>query len=149
MKILLACSSGGHFIQLYSLKEFWQGYDRVWVTFPGNDTNTLLMDENVHWAHHPTNRNIPNFFKNLSLARKILKQENPDRVITTGAGVGVPFIYIAKMMGIKTIFIESLTRISHISLSGRLVYFVADEFLVQWPELAKKYKRSKFTGQVI
>jgi len=149
MKICLVCSSGGHFLQLYSLKESWSGFDHFWVTFKGRDTECMLKDERVFYSHSPTNRNIKNLVKNLFLAAKILKRERPDAVVSTGAGVAVPFIYIAKALGIKTIYIESITRSKDLSLSAKLVYFVTDELLVQWPELGKKYGRAKFKGQVL
>jgi len=149
MKLCLVCSSGGHFLQLHSLKELWREYERFWVTFPHKDTQFLLQNEKKYWANYPTNRNIKNLIKNIFLAWKILiKKEKPDIVISTGAGVSVPFIYIARLVGIKTVYIESLARINNLSLSGKLVYPLAHYFLVQWPELAKKYQKAKFVGQV-
>lgn len=149
MKIVLVCSSGGHFLQLYSLKDFWEDIEHFWVTFDMQDTRVLLNKEKVFYAFSPTNRNIKNLIKNIFLGIEILRQEKPQIVISTGAGVAVPFIYIAKILGIKTIYIESITRVNQLSLSGKLVYPVVDNLLVQWPELTKSYKKSKFVGQVI
>ena len=149
MKICLVCSSGGHFSQLYSLRKFWEEFEHFWVTFPGRDTTSLLQNEKVYWAYYPTNRNIKNLIKNIILAIKILKKKKPDVVISTGAGVSVPFIYIAKLLRIKTIYIESLTRINGLSLSAKLVYPVVDHLIVQWPELENRYGKAKFVGQVI
>lgn len=149
MKLCLVCSSGGHFLQLYSLKELWEQYDHFWVTFPYSDTQSLLENKKKYWAHCPTNRNIKNFIKNLFLASKILREEKPNVIISTGAGVAVPFMYLGRLFGIKTLFIESLTRVESLSLSGKLVYPVTPYFLVQWPELASKYKKTTYFGQVI
>ena len=149
MKLCLVCSSGGHFLQLYYLKELWGEYDHFWVTFPHNDTKFLLKNEKKYWAHYPTNRNIKNFVKNLFFATKILWKEKPCAVISTGAGVAVPFVYLAKVLGLKTIYIESLTRTKAFSLSGKLVYPVVNHMFVQWPELADKHKKAVFKGQVI
>ncbi|KPJ65845.1 MAG: hypothetical protein AMJ43_09865 [Coxiella sp. DG_40] len=149
MKICLVCSSGGHFFTLRSLQELWNRYDRFWVTFPAADTKFFLRTEKAYWAYYPTNRNIKNFIKNLFLAFKILQEQKPDVIISTGAGVAVPFMYMGKILRIKTIYIESLTRIETFSLSGKLAYPVVDCMLVQWPELASKYKRAIYRGQVI
>ena len=91
MKLCLVCSSGGHFFELYFLKEFWGEFDRFWVTFlekdapilydtrfydaqlPVNRNISILRDEVAYNAHHPSNRSIKNFFKNMFLAFKILK----------------------------------------------------------------------------
>jgi beta-1,4-N-acetylglucosaminyltransferase len=149
MKLCLVCSSGGHFLQLHSLKEMWQGYERVWVTFPGKDTEYYLAHEKKYYAYYPTNRSIWNLVKNIVLAVRTLKIEKPDIILSTGAGVAVPFIYAGKLLGIKTIYIESLTRVNSLSLTGRLIYPVVNDLLVQWPELAAKYKKAHFAGQVI
>jgi len=146
MKLVLVCSSGGHFLQLYFLKELWKDYERIWVTFPGNDTEYFLRGETVFWGHCPTNRNLVNLFKNAILALQLLRKERPDAVLSTGAGISVPFIFIAKILRIKTIYIESLTRINELSLSARLVYGVADHMLVRWPELAARYKKTEHRG---
>lgn len=148
-KIALVCSSGGHFLQLFSLKAFWEGFDRFWVTFRKGDTTSLLYNEKTYFAFSPTNRSLKNFIRNLFLAPQLLLREKPGVLVTTGAGISVPFIYMAKFLRIRTIYIESITRVNDLSLSGKLVYFFADELLVQWPELAEKYNKAKFMGQVI
>lgn len=148
-KLCLVCSSGGHLIEMHSLEAFWKDKDRFWVTFSGPDAESILRGERVHYGYHPTNRNIKNLFKNFLLALRILKLEKPDIVVSTGAGIGVPFIYAAKLMRIRTIYIESLTFIERMSLTGRLVYLIADHFLVQWPELARKYERAEYKGTVL
>jgi len=149
MKILLVCSRGGHLFQLYLLKEFWKDYDRLWVTSSGCDSRVLLKDEPVCYAHFPTNRNIVNFVRNLFLAFRILKKEKPDFVVSTGAGVAVPFIYAAKALKIKTVYLECLGQAKRLSLSGRLVYPLVDRLIVQWPSLAEKYNKAEFAGQII
>ena len=149
MKLCLVASSGGHLMQLYSLKPAWESHQRFWVTFPQNDAHFLLEKEKVFYAYFPTNRNLKNFFKNISLAWKLLRSEKPDAVISTGAGVGVPLLWMGRLMGMRTIYIESLTRIKALSFSGKLVYPIVHRFFVQWPELALKYRRAIYNGQVL
>lgn len=147
-KILLVCSAGGHFFELYLLKELWIEYDRIWVTHPGQDTEYLLRNEKIYMGYSPTRRNIKNFIRNLFLAVYILWKEKPDVIFSTGAAVGVPFIYAGKVFRCQTVFIELLTRVDSLSLSGKLVYPFVDHFMVQWPELTKKYKKSQFKGRI-
>jgi len=90
-----------------------------------------------------------NLFRNTFLAFKVLRKEKPDLVISTGAGVAVPFIYAAKFFGMKTIYIESLTRVKDLSLAGKLIYPVVDHIFVQWQELANKYRKADFKGRVL
>ncbi|GJL78472.1 MAG: hypothetical protein NPINA01_14610 [Nitrospinaceae bacterium] len=109
----------------------------------------MLSQDDHYWAYSPTNRNIKNLFRNAFLAFKILKREKPDLILTTGAGIAVPFVYTAKLFGIKTVYVESLTRVDDLSLTGKLIYPVVDHLLVQWPELAGKFKKASFKGQVL
>ncbi len=148
-KIALICSSGGHLFELLRLRECFSDQPHFWVTFLTEDAQILLQDQRVYWAYYPTNRSLTKFAKNLLLAAKILSRERPTHIITTGAGVAVPFIYLAKFFGAKTIYLESLARIDGLSLSGKLVYFFVDHFLVQWEELGRRYRRAVYGGRVI
>lgn len=148
-KLALIASSGGHLFQLSSLKEFWENKDHFWVSFKTEDAKYLLKDEKVYWAYFPTNRSIKNLFKNLYLAFMIVRSEKPDAIISTGAGIAVPFIVIGKIFKIKTLYLESITRSEELSLSGRLIYPFVDKLLVQWPQLAEKYKKPEFKGRII
>jgi len=147
--VALIASSGGHLFQLSSLKEFWGEKEHFWVSFPTEDAKYLLRNEKVFWAHFPTNRNVKNLIRNLFLAFKIVKKEKPDAIISTGAGIAVPFIIIGKIFNIKTLYLESITRSEELSLSGRLVYPFVDNLLVQWPELAEMYSKAEFRGRII
>ena len=149
MKLCLVASSGGHLLQLVSLQEAWKAHERFWVTFPKMDSQTLLSEERVFWAYHPTNRNLKNLVRNLWLAWKILSCEKPDVIISTGAGVGVPFIWLGRLLKIRTVYIESITFIKDLSLSGKLVYPFVDRFFVQWPDLASRYPKAVCEGQVL
>jgi beta-1,4-N-acetylglucosaminyltransferase len=146
MKILLVCSSGGHFKALNQLQPFWEQHQRCWVTFRTTTTQTALQDEQVYWAFSPTNRNIPNLIRNLILAWRVVRQERPQVIITTGAGVAVPFIIVSKLMGSQTIFVESITRIQQLSLSARLVLPFLDVLYVQWPQLKTLYPQAELVS---
>lgn len=149
MKLCLVVSSGGHLLQLVSLKAAWEAHERFWVTFRKDDAQALLEGERIIWAYHPTNRNLKNFLRNLWLAWRILRRERPDAIISTGAGVAVPFLWIGRLLGMRTIYVESLSRIERLSLSGKLVYPVVDRFFVQWPELLARYPKATYAGQVV
>lgn len=148
-KVCLVCSSGGHFVQMYSMCELWKQYECLWVTFPGEDTDCLLRDANVVHAYHPTNRSIKNLIRNIGLAWTTLRRERPSAIVSTGAGVAVPFMLIGRLLGIRTIYIDSLTRTDDLSLSGRLLYRWVHTFLVQWPAVAEKHPRALFRGRVL
>ena len=148
MKVALVGSSGGHLAHLSLLKKFWENEERFWVTFDKPDARSLLKDEVFYPCYFPTNRNIRNTVKNTILAIKILIKEKPDLIISSGAAVAVPFFWVGKLLGAKTIYIEIFDRIEKPTLTGKLVYPVTDKFIVQWDELKKVYPKSINLGGI-
>ena len=148
MKIALVGSSGGHLTHLYLLKKFWENEDRFWVTFDKTDAKSILKEERFYPCYYPTNRNVKNTIKNTILAFKILRKEKPDLIISSGAAVAVPFFWIGKLFGAKTVYIEIFDRIDKPTLTGKLVYPVTDKFIVQWEELIKVYPKAINLGGI-
>ncbi len=147
--VLLVCSAGGHLMQLRMLETVWGDRNRVWVTHRREDALSLLAAEEVVFAHGPTTRNIPNLLRNLLLAWRTTRRLRPSVMLTTGAGVAVPFAWIARFHGTKVVYVESLTRIHRPSLSCRLIAPVASRIYAQWPELAETMPRARFVGSVL
>ena len=148
MKIALVGSSGGHLTHLFLLKKFWEKEDRIWVTFDKEDSRSILKNEKRYNAHFPTNRNLKNLILNTFLAIKVLFLEKPDVIISSGAAVAVPFFYLGKLFGAKTIYIEDFDRIDKPTLTGKLVYPVTDRFIIQWEELNKVYPKGIYLGGI-
>ena len=148
LKICLVGSSGGHLTHLYMLKPLWEKNDRFWVTFDKIDANSILKDEKVYHCYFPTNRNIWNLIRNTFLAIKVLHKEKPDLIISSGAAVAVPFFYLGKLRGAKTIYIEVFDRTDKPTLTGKLVYPITDTFIVQWDEMKDVYKKSINLGSI-
>ena len=148
LKICLVGSSGGHLTHLYMLKPFWKDKNRFWVTFDKEDARSLLKDEKVYPCYFPTNRNIKNLIRNTFLAIRVLKKEKPDLIISSGAAVAVPFFYLGKLFGTKTIYIEVFDRINKPTLTGKLVYPVTDRFIGQWEEMKKVYPKAINFGSI-
>lgn len=148
MKLLLVCNPGGHFSTMMGLKKFWSAHTREWVTYPKFDTRHLAGEEQVHWVNLQEARMLGRAVWNFLKALLIIRKSRPDLVISTGASLAVPFILASKLYGIKTIFIESISRSSRLSLSGKLVYNLVDELYVQWPECQERYPKAQYKGIV-
>ncbi len=147
--VLLVCTGGGHLLQLWSLRAAWAGYDHAWVVAgDGADVESLLRDERVFTAHFPAHRSGKNLLRNLVLAARLLRRLRPRLVLTTGAAVAVPFAWVARLRGIKVVYVESLARAEKPSLSCRLVAPAADRIYVQWPELMRALPRARDAGTV-
>jgi len=146
MRVMLVCSSGGHLTQLYKLRPWWQRYERTWVTFADAHAESLLAGEQVTPAFAPTTRNIPNALRNLRLAYRVIRAERPDVLVSDGAGLAFPFFVIARLLGIRTVYIEVFDRISRPTLTGRLCYPLSDLFVLQWQQQSEHYPRGQVIG---
>ena len=148
MKVCLVGSSGGHLTHLYMLKPFWQDKERFWVTFNKEDANSILEGEQVYHCYYPTNRSLKAMLINTRLAWKVLRKERPDVIVSSGAAVAVPFFYLGKLFGMKTIYIEVFDRIDKPTMTGKMVYPVTDRFIVQWEEMKQVYKKAINLGSI-
>ncbi|VVB64352.1 Oligosaccharide biosynthesis protein Alg14 like protein [uncultured archaeon] len=150
MKICLVCSHGGHFAEMKRLRDALEDYDYFFVTYEAESTKNLKNAYFIKYESSSLKLKIMilgTFFK----AFKILIKEKPDVIISTGGGeIAVPFCYIGKIFGINIIYIETLARVTTRSAGGRLVYPIADLFLVQWESLLDKYgSKAKYWGNII
>lgn len=142
MKALYVASAGGHLAQLIAIDKFWKQHDRTWATFELPEVKAALEGEKIDWVYFPTTRNIPNAVRNVGVAWRTLRREKPDVVISSGAAVAVSFFAVAKILGIRTVFIEAYDRITMPTMSGRLCYPMSDLFVVQWEEQQKAFPES-------
>jgi UDP-N-acetylglucosamine:LPS N-acetylglucosamine transferase len=147
--VLLVGSSGGHLTQLWALAPWWREHRRTWVSFDTPDATSLLRDERTVWAYSPTTRNIPNLLRNAFLAWRTLRSDRPDIVVSTGAGVAVPFFVLARLMRIPTAYIEVYDRIDSATLTGRLCRPFTTLMCVQWEEQRSLYRDSVVVGELL
>ncbi|EHD91122.1 oligosaccharide biosynthesis Alg14 like family protein [Streptococcus pneumoniae GA13494] len=118
------------------------------MTFDKEDARSILENEIFYPCYYPTNRNLKNLIKNTILAFKILRKERPDIIVSSGAAVAVPFFYLGKIFGAKTVYIEVFDRIDAPTMTGKLVYPVTDRFIVQWEEMKKVYPKAINLGGI-
>ena len=148
IKICLVGSSGGHLTHLYLLKPFWEKQERFWVTFDKEDARSLLKGERMITCYYPSNRSLKGLLANTRLAFSVLRRERPDLIISTGAAAAVPFFYVGKLFGAKTVYLEVFDRVDKDTMTGRIVYPVTDRFIVQWKEMKKVYRKAVNLGSI-
>jgi UDP-N-acetylglucosamine:LPS N-acetylglucosamine transferase len=148
-EVLLVGSSGGHLAQLLALEPWYRDRKRSWVTFRTPDARSLLADEDVVWAHYPTTRNLWNLIRNAALAFRVLRRRNVDVVLTTGAGVALPFVALARLRGIPAVYIEVYDRIDSATLTARLCRPFLSAMLVQWEEQRRMYPQATVVGSLL
>lgn len=132
---------------MLQLKEAFEGHETFFITYDGFRTRGLTGRKYL-LRNIGTNPLVmaQTFFAMF----KIICEEKPRLIVSTGSEIAIPAFYLAKLFRIKTIFIETWTRILEPSGTGRIVYPVADVFLVQWEQLLAKYgSKAKYEGAII
>jgi UDP-N-acetylglucosamine:LPS N-acetylglucosamine transferase len=145
MKICIVCSHGGHLTEMLQLMEAFEGHAVFFITYDSPRTRELKNE----YLFDNLGENLLKLLSSLPRIFRILHKERPHVIVSTGAEIAIPVFYIAKLLRIKTIFIESWCRVNKPSITGKIVYPIADVFLVQWKELLKKYgKKARHEGGV-
>jgi len=146
MKICIVSSAGGHLIQCLKLLPILKKYNIFIITFKTKHLKKSLKSLKLYRINDPR-RDPKKHIKNLPKIFIILRKERPNIVVTTGAGIAIPVCLLAKFIfKSKLIFIESFSRIYEPSLTGRILYFFSDIFLVQWKPLLKRYGSKTIYG---
>jgi UDP-N-acetylglucosamine:LPS N-acetylglucosamine transferase len=132
---------------MLALAPAWEELRVTWVTLAGRDVEHLLDGQEVLLGHGPTNRSIVKLVRNLLFAWRTVRERRPAVILSTGAALAVPFFLVGRLHGARLIYVESLTRTSSLSLSGRLVAPLAHELFVQWP--AARRGRARYAGSIL
>ena len=153
-KILFISSTGGHFNELMQLKGLLKKYDYNIITEKTKASISLKHKYNkkIGFLIYGSKSNmilypfklIANCFKSLYYYFKF----HPDYIITTGAHTAGPMCYIGKFFGSRIIFIETFANINTKTVTGKMVYPIADKFIVQWPTMKKLYPKATDGGWI-
>lgn len=139
-------SSGGHLTEAMSIIEAFEGYDRFLIihdlpTLKGIQINEVRRIYKLRVIMGYTSL-IAVFLTacvNVFEIIRIFWIEKPSILFSTGAEIAIPAFYVGKILfRARLIYLETLTRVKDLSLTGKVLYPVVDLFLVQWPELLKK-----------
>jgi UDP-N-acetylglucosamine:LPS N-acetylglucosamine transferase len=145
-KVLALSSPGGHWVQLCRLIPAFSAFDVVYAcTY--SKASELSDDDNYYVIGDISRDSMQRIFSVRSVIVKILKKEKPTVIITTGALPGLITIFLGRMFGIKTIWLDSIANSEGISMSGKIASYLAHNCFTQWENLSGK--RIKYIGRVI
>ncbi len=148
MKIAVPVNRGGHLTEVLQLLDAFKEHKLLFIVPHNVRDQELLKIAPVIFSPR-VDANIFRFVFVFFWAVGVLRRERPDVVLSTGTENAIPFFFWGKLMGMKTMYIESWCRVEDLSITGKIVYPWVDEFWVQWPQLLKLYPRAKFMGTVI
>lgn len=148
-KILAVASGGGHWTQLTRLRNVFEGHD---VAFVGvKEIYRSEVSQNRYYTVPDVSRLLNKWSVVILIGKLVLImiKERPAVVITTGALPGMLALCFGKMLGARTVWIDSIANVEEMSLSGRKVRKFADLWLTQWPHLADAEDGPTFFGSVL
>lgn len=153
-KVMFISSTGGHLSELMQLKPLFDDYDSYLVTekTKGNLNLKKTWGDHVSYLVYGSKDHLFSYIfkfafnciKSLCLFIKI----RPKVIVSTGAHTAVPMCYIGKLFGRKIVYIETYANLHTKSLSGKLVYPIANLFIVQWESMLELYPKAEYWGGV-
>ncbi|PZU57358.1 MAG: UDP-N-acetylglucosamine--LPS N-acetylglucosamine transferase [Sphingobium sp.] len=147
-KLIAIASAGGHWVQLRRLSPAFEPYDTQYITtLPGAEAPSGTRP--VKWIADASRSEPFRLLKSALQMAFIILRFRPDVLITTGAAPGYMALQIGKLLGARTIWIDSIANADHLSMSGRLARRCSDLWLTQWEHLTELHPGLQFYGKVI
>lgn len=136
LKVFAVASIGGHWVQLLRIaKALEKEFDVVYMST--HEKCATMVEGRVYYSMNDFSRwDFYKMFPELLHSIYIICKEKPSIVITTGAAPGLVCLFAAKICGIRTVWIDSIANVEHISFSGRIASKFASRIYTQWPSLA-------------
>lgn len=153
-KVMFISSTGGHLSELLQLQKIFDQYDYHIVTekTKSNLSLTKKFPGRVSFLKYGNKHKILPYFiifpVNVVRSFMLFFKYNPKVVVTTGAHTCVAMCYIAKLFRRKVVYIETFANRTSKTLTGRLVYPIADLFIVQWEDMLNFYPKAVYGGWI-
>ncbi len=151
-KVLFIASTGGHLTELLQLKPMFTDYDYLLVTEKTKTTMSLKNDFKVKYVVFGTKDHLLSYlFKftyNILLSIIYFISFSPDVIVTTGTHTAVPMCYLAHFFKKKVIYIETFANSKSPTQAGKIIYPIADVFIVQWESMKEFYPKAIVGGWI-
>ena len=153
-KVMFISSTGGHLNELMQLSSIFNNYNYSIVT-EKDKTNLNLKEKfkgKVYFLPYGTRAKIFTYiFKYFFLCLKTIYlyiKIRPKIIVTTGTHTAGPMCYLGKVFKSKIIYIETFANSKKKTATGKLIYPIADLFIVQWKEMLEVYPKAVYGGSI-
>lgn len=134
-RLLAIASGGGHWVQLRRMLPAFDGFDVAYVsTF--DHYATQVAGHRYYVVPNASRFELKGFLPGTARAFRILRKERPDAIVTTGSAPMLIFLLLGRLMGARTLWVDSLANPERMSSSGRIARWIAHGTVSQWPEVA-------------
>jgi UDP-N-acetylglucosamine--N-acetylmuramyl-(pentapeptide) pyrophosphoryl-undecaprenol N-acetylglucosamine transferase len=121
-KLLLVASPGGHIAELDMIAPLLgASADSVWLTSESEQTRMLVGSRPHVFTRYVKPRDAVGVLAVTSDIRRLLAASRFDGAVSTGAALAVPALILARLRGLKAVYIESVCRVDGPSLTGRIL----------------------------
>lgn len=158
MKLLIVLGDGGHTAELISLINLLgdkYSYEYIIAKEDYLSDKKIKYPGNIFKLRRPRGKNttncnaIYNTFINGINAILLLLRLRPYAIISSGPAIAVPVAFVGKLLNSKIIFVETGSRVTSLSLTGRIMYRFADLFFIQWPNMKENLPKAIYAGRLI
>ncbi len=151
-RVMFICSVGGHLTQMLQMKKIFNDYNYVLVTEKTDVTKDLNDKHNTEFLIYGSRKYLFKyifiFLYNILKSFLLFIKYRPTTIVTTGTHTAVPMCYIGWLFRRKVIYIESFSKRTTPTMTGKLVYPIATTFIVQWESMLKVYPKAKYWGGI-
>lgn len=147
-RYMLISSSGGVLLDLLALRPWWSERDVRWVAVRADDTEQVLAGLPVTWVPELRPRHPFAVLSAVLDARRRLRTEGIDAVVSAGSGVAVPWFLAARWCGVPALWLETFNVIGRPGLAARLCARLATSVVVQHPHLLGRHDRAVYIGEL-
>jgi beta-1,4-N-acetylglucosaminyltransferase len=158
MKLLVVLGEGGHTTELLRLVDLLgDSYDYHYIVAEEDKLSVshIRRPGPVYSLRRPRHKEMSisqGALKTVAVSFRtlwLLLRLRPAAILSTGPAIAVPVSLLGKVVGARIIFIETGSRVKELSLTGRIMYNIADLFFVQWPQLQEKRPRAIYAGRLL
>jgi hypothetical protein len=147
-RLLLVSSSGGVLLDLLAIEPFLARHDPLWAAVRASDTESALADREVYWLTEQSLSHPGRLPAAVWRAAAILRREHASAVVSAGTGVAVPFFLAARILGIRSVWIETLNLISGHGIAARVCSRLATVVAVQRDSMRRAQPGAVLVGEL-
>lgn len=172
-RLMVVLGSGGHTKEIlvlvksigaiYTPRSYIVAENDKFSTEKVTQLQQSLRDDNYVTLELPRSRQVHQSYfssiftslKAIAYAFPIVIKGRPDLLVVNGPGTCIPVCLVAFLLRVlcirevRIVYVESICRVTTLSLSGRILYYFVDSFIVQWPDLAQKFAMVKYIGRLL
>ena len=148
-RLLFVSSSGGVLLDLLALEPFLAHRAPLWAAVHGPDTASALVGREVRWVDEQSPSRPLALMLAVTGAVRALRRDRVGAVVSAGTGVAVPYFLAARLLGIRSVWIETFNLTGGHGIAARVCARTASLVAVQRPEMRRVRRDAVLLGELL